>query len=84
MASLTITIATLSTTVTATNAKAQAVVGGYADAIGASGTDQQRLDLVGEALARHMQEQAQQHRRLSAQADAAAAVEAEVAALTWE
>jgi hypothetical protein len=54
VASLTITIGALTGTLTATDAKATEVVGNYADAIGATGTNQERLQAVLRELAQHM------------------------------
>jgi hypothetical protein len=84
MATLTITIGPISGTVTTTNAKATAIVTQYAAAIGAVGTDEQKLNQVVLALAKHMQQQGRQHRKVKLHTDALAAAQAEMDALWWD
>lgn len=84
MASLTLTIGTLTATYTATNAKAQNVLLRYAAAIGADGTNQEKADAVVNALVRHMIEEGKRDHRNAAMATAAATVQAEIDELTWE
>jgi hypothetical protein len=84
MASLTITTNLGSRSKNAGDAKANALLGDYAAAIGASGTIGQRMDAVLDGLVRHMQERAQQYRRNQQTVAALAAIQAEVDALTWE
>lgn len=83
MANLTISIGALTAQINADNAKAQEVVSLYADAIGATGTNQQRLQTVVQGLARHMRETAQRQRRNADTAAALAAAEAAVQAVDW-
>lgn len=84
MASLTLTIGALTAQVTATDAKANAILAQYAASIGATGTNQAKANAVVLALVRHMQDQVQQYRGRVVQADATAAAEEEIAGLTWE
>lgn len=83
MANLSITIGPLSRSRTADDARATEVVTQYAAAIGATGTAAQRLDAVLLSLERHMREVAKRHRRNVAQAEANAALAAELAELYW-
>jgi hypothetical protein len=84
MASLTMTIGALSSTVSADNTKATNLVTQYAAAIGAVGTNQQKLDAVVLALVKHMQREARLKRYNTATTDAAAAIQTEIDGLTWE
>lgn len=84
MASLTLTIGALSASKSASNAKASALTEEYADALGATGTNQERLDAVVLGLVRHMQQQAQAYRARAAQTEAMTAAAAEIAGLLWE
>lgn len=84
MASITIEVGSLTATINTTDAKANAVVTQYAAAIGATGTNQQKLNTVVQALVRHMQDQGRGHRAVTAQAEAMAAAQVEIDALKWE
>lgn len=84
MASLTLTIGQLTATVTADNTKAVTVLEAFADAIGATGTNQERANAVVRALARHMVQQGQARRGNQAQEDAMAAAQAEIDGISWE
>lgn len=84
MASLTLTIGTLTSTISADNQKAATLVSRYADAIGATGTSQQRLDTVLAEVVRHMQFEARRHHENAAKAAVFAAITSELQALTWE
>lgn len=84
MASLVLTIGPFSGSVSTTNAKASAIVTQYAEAIGASGTDEQKLDQVVLALAKHMQEQGRSHRKVALRVEALVAAQAEMDALWWD
>lgn len=84
MASITISIGGLSSSIPASDAKANVLVTQYGAAIGASGSNQAKLDAVVRALVRHMQQQAAQHVSVTAQTSAAATAKAEVDALWWD
>ena len=84
MASLTLTIGAITGSVTATDAKASALVNQYADAIGATGTNTQRANAVVRALVRHMQDQAQRQRANVLKEEAIVAAQTELDGLTWE
>jgi hypothetical protein len=83
MASLTITVGALNASVAATDQKATALLEQYAASIGATGTAQQRLNAVVASLASHMRDNGVRHRHNVATAEAAAAIQAEIDALTW-
>lgn len=74
----------MTSSISATDAKANALVTQFAAALGASGTNQAKLDQVVRALVRHMQAQAVQQRTITAQVDAAATAKAEIDALWWD
>ncbi len=84
MASLVITVGQLSAQVDASNAKANALLTQYAAAIGAEGTNQEKLDAVIRALVDHMKQAGRRHRYNQATVDAAAAIQAEIDGMTWE
>jgi hypothetical protein len=84
MASLTITIGTLSAGVSAANTKASNLLNGYAAAIGATGTNQEKANAVVRALVDHMQEQARRQRRNEQTTTSLAAIEGEINELAWE
>lgn len=84
MASLTLTIGTLTASVSANNTKASNLLNAFADAIGATGTNQQKADAALAALVLHMQEQAKRQRTNTIMAQAAATAQAEIDALNWE
>lgn len=73
MATLTLTVGPITATVTAGNAQAATILNAYADAIGATGTDQERTNAVVHSLARHIvgvaRNQRQEAARLAAQAE---------------
>lgn len=74
MATLTLTIGQLSASKAVDNTKATAVLLAYAEAIGATGTNSQKLEAVVNALARHMTDTAQGHARRKARVEAEAAL----------
>lgn len=84
MASLTLTIGPISGTISANNAKATNIVTQYAAAIGAEGTDVQKLNAVVLELARHMQHVGQRQRQNTARVEAMATIQAEIDGMTWE
>lgn len=84
MASLTLTIGPISGTISANNTKAANIVTQYAAAIGAEGTDTQKLNAVVLELARHMQNVGQRQRLNAAKVEAMATIQAEIDALKWE
>lgn len=84
MATLAITVGPLTSTVTADNAKATALFTQYAAAIGATGTNQQKLDAIIRGLVEHMKQTARRQRYNQATVDAAAAIQAEIDGLAWE
>lgn len=81
MATITVSIGTVTATVQANNARAAAVVGACADAIGAEGTDQERLQAVVNDLVRYMMETGRLQRMQAARQAAAAAANND---LKWE
>lgn len=85
MASITITVSTLSAEVTADNAKAQTVLNEFVAATGGpvDGANQEKLQHVVETLRTHIVDVAADERRRRLQVEAAAAQEAEVAGLAW-
>ena len=83
MASLTLTVGALTATVSASNTKAANLLTQYADAIGASGTNQDKADAVVVALGRHMTEVAQRQRTNAAKSEALVNLQAEIDALAW-
>jgi phage-related tail protein len=84
MASLSITTGPLTRSKSAADAKANALLADYADSLGATGTNAQRIDAVLVGLVRHMQEQARRHRRNTQTVTALAAIESELNGLAWE
>lgn len=83
MASLVLTIGALTATVSADNAKAANLLSAYADAIGATGTNQQKADAVLVALAQHMRQEAHRHRNNVTVAQAMADLVTELASVEW-
>lgn len=83
MAALIISVGSLSATINASNDKAAALLAQYAGAIGAQGTDQEKLDACVAALVLHMQEQGRRQRSNTLQAEAVAAAQAEIEGLEW-
>jgi hypothetical protein len=83
MASLTLTIGTLTVAVSETNTRATAMLQAYADSIGASGTNQQKAEKVLLSLVRHMREQAHRHRRNAAASAANESLATELGDLYW-
>lgn len=81
MATITVSIGTVTATVQANNARAAAVAGAYADSLGAEGTDQERLQAVVNDLARYMLDVSRQQRMQAARQAAAVAANAD---LKWE
>jgi ABC-type transporter Mla subunit MlaD len=84
MASLTLTIGALDENISADNAKASDVLTKYAAAIGATGTNAEKAQAVLRALVQHMVQEGRRHHSNTAMSAAAAAVQGEVNALTWE
>lgn len=84
MASITIVVGALTATVTTTDAKANAILTQYGNSIGASGTNQQKLNQVMAGLVKHMQQQGRQHRGYLLQQEAMTAAQAEMDALWWD
>lgn len=84
MASLTLTIGQLTATVSANNTKASNLLNAYADAIGATGTNQEKADAVVRALVQHMREQAHRQRHNEATIQAITDIANELAALSWD
>jgi hypothetical protein len=84
MASLTLTIGALTASVSADNTKASNLLNAYADAIGATGTNQQKADAVIASLARHMRELAHMRRKNEATVQTLAGIANELSALSWE
>lgn len=83
MASLTITVGPLTSKIDADNTKANALLTQYAAAIGADGTNQEKLDAVVRSLVAHMRYEGRRHRHNRAAVDAAAAIQAEIDGLDW-
>lgn len=84
MASLVLTIGALSASISADNSKASNLLTQYANAIGATGTNQQKADAVVLALVRHMQQEAQRQRYNQGVGDAVAELQTEIDGLVWE
>jgi hypothetical protein len=84
MASLTLTIGALTASVSADNTKAPNLLNAYADAIGATGTNQQKANTVVESLVRHMREHAHMVRKNEVTVQAIASIASELSALSWE
>lgn len=84
MASLTIKIALLESTVSADNTKASNLLAQYAASLGAEGTNQEKMDAVVRGLVEHMKQQGRRHRHNQAATDTAATIKTELDALSWE
>lgn len=84
MATFNITIGNISAEKSTTNAKATAIVGAYADEIGATGTPTQRLEAVVQSLVDHMRDVAINRRRTAEMQKALQTVSGEAAGLTWD
>lgn len=85
MASLTLTVGTLTSTATTTNAKAQALLSEFVAATGGptEGTAQQQADHVVEQLKRYLVDKSKDARRNALRVASDAANEAEVGGLDW-
>ena len=84
MASLTMTIGPLTATVSADNTKAANLLNAYADAVGATGTNQQKADTVLASLVQHMRQEAHRHRNNVVIEQAMTDLQGELAELEWE
>lgn len=84
MAQLTITIGQLVASVSANNTKASNLLSAYADAIGATGTNQEKAKAVLTSLVDHMHQEAQRHASNVAVTTALADVSATLTESKWE
>ena len=83
MASLTITIGALTATVSADNTKASNLLNAYANAIGATGTNQQKANQVVRALVDHMRYEAHRQRSNETITTAISGIQGELGELSW-
>lgn len=83
MASLNITIGAVSATIEETNTRANKMLTTYSEAIGASGTNNEKALQVLKSLVRHMIDTNRRYRTTQAQVEAAAALQAELDDLYW-